>query len=154
MDTTAELEERIRAVEDELALRRLVDGYQKTGDSFDWQGWSHCFSENAVFVNQFGSHHGRQEIHDLCKRRFGKTFQVFQHVITNLLLDITRDSAIGTANLIFVGMKDKNRKGDYFLGGGRYEWTFARGMEGWKIERGVLTFLWDNVSAASPEESD
>lgn len=140
-----ELDQRLRSIEDELALRRLVNLYQKTGDTFDWEGWSQCFSEDAVFVNQFGAHHGRQEIHDRCKGRFGSAFQVFQHVIVNILLDIGADTATGTANLIFVGMRDANKKSNYFIGGGRYEWQFARLAEGWKITHGLLTFLWDNT---------
>lgn len=140
-----ELDQRLRSIEDELALQRLINLYQKTGDAFDWAGWSQCFCEDAVFVNQFGVHHGRGEIHDLCKRRFGKVFQVFQHVIVNVLLDISGDTATGTANLIFVGMREAAEKSDYFLGGGRYEWQFVRLAEGWRIKHGRLTFLWDNT---------
>ena len=145
----AELERRIRSIEDELALGRLINTYHKTADAFDWRGWSECFSENAIFVNQFGPHHGRKEIRELCAKRFGKAFKVFQHIIVNLLFQVSGDSATGSGNLIFVGMRDENKKSNYFLGGGRYEWQFIRTAEGWKIEHGDLTFLWDNTSSSS-----
>ena len=142
-----DLENRLRRIEDEMALQRLINVYHKTADAFDWKGWSECFAEDAVFVNQFGVHRGRQEIYDRCRKRFGTVFRVFQHVIVNACFDIAGDTASGTGNLLFVGLREGNRKNHYFLAGGRYEWAFVRTPEAWIIKTGTLTFLWDNSTS-------
>ena len=124
------LEQRLSAIEDELALRRLIHRYHQTSDALDWAGWSETFSKDAVFENQFGPQHGRPEIHDLCKKRFGKAFQAFQHIIVNLDFDIVGDSATGSGNLLFAGVRNKEEPDKYYLAGGRYAWTFRREADG------------------------
>lgn len=142
------LESRLQLLEDELALRRLINAYTKRGDAFDWKGWADLFTENAVFTvpGAFGALRGRQEIHDIPKSRLDGVFAATQHYILNLDFDVNGDSAEGTGYLIYTAVTDKNKPSEFYMSGGHYKWTFTRTRAGWLIAKAHLDFLWNNSS--------
>lgn len=145
--TERALELRIRLLEDESALRKLINTYHKRADAFEWEAWAACFTDDAVFVlaGTFGTLHGRQQILEVCKGQMDHIYQVHQHIMVNLDFDIDGgDSAGGTGNLIFTALADAGDQARYYQAGGRYQWKFRRTGQGWRIAEARLDFLWNN----------
>jgi SnoaL-like domain len=142
------LESRLQLLEDELALRRLINSYTKRGDVFDWKGWADLFTESATFTipGAFGTLRGRQEIHDISKSKLDGVFATTQHFIVNLDFDVNGDTAEGTGTLIYAAVADNDKPSEYYMSGGRYKWTFTRTRAGWRIAKAHLDFLWNNSS--------
>jgi len=147
VDATA----RLQRLEDELALRVLINNYHWQADRFDWRAWAECFTEDAEFdfAGEFGTMRGRQAIHDTCKANMDHVYEAMQHVMVNLEFELTgADSATGHGNLIFTAVPERAKPEQNFQSGGRYEWTFARTANGWRIAKARLEFIWtrgDNI---------
>lgn len=143
--TDADLASRIGRIEDELALRKLINAYHKRADAIDWARWAECFTEDATFeFKSFGTMRGRQAIHDTCKAAMDPIYDIHQHIMVNLDFEVSGDSATGTGNLLFVAMTDAAKLTDYYMAGGRYQWRFARTADGWRITHARLEWLWNN----------
>jgi len=145
------VEERLKRLEDEAGLKKLINTYHKRADAFDWAGWAETFTEDAVFLlpNSFGTLRGRQTIHDVCKGNMDHVYDVFQHIMINLDFEVDgSDTATGTANLIFTGLVDRAAQTKYYQSGGRYKWTFKRTPQGWRIAHAWLEFIWNNGADA------
>ncbi|MFL6603441.1 MAG: nuclear transport factor 2 family protein [Steroidobacteraceae bacterium] len=144
------LESRLQQLEDDLALRKLIAAYTRTGDAFEWQAWSELFTPDAVFTvpGAFGILRGRQEIHDIPKSKIDGVFHTTQHCIVNLDFDVQGDTAKGTGSLIYTAVADPAKPNEYYMAGGRYQWSFARTQAGWRIAKAHLDFLWNNGSGA------
>lgn len=146
---TADLEARIRRIEDELALKALINSYHKRADALDWAGWAESFTEDAVFeFKSFGTMRGRQAIHDTCKAAMAHVYDAFQHYMVNLDFELAGDTATGTGNLVFVGLTDAAAPTRHYMAGGRYQWRFARIAGGWRIRQARLEWLWNNGADA------
>jgi SnoaL-like domain len=143
-------ESRLQLLEDELALRKLINSYTKRGDGFDWKGWAELFTESAIFTvpGAFGTLRGRQEIHDISKSKLDGVFATTQHYIVNLDFDLNGDTAEGTGSLVYAAVPDNNKPSDFYMSGGRYKWSFTRTPAGWRIAKAHLDFLWNNSSGA------
>lgn len=141
------LEERIQRIEDELALKKLIETYSKRADEFDWHGWAGTYTENALdeFDGAFGTSRGRQEIMERARDFMEPIYDDFMHYIVNIDIDeIQGDRATGTSNIIFLAMVDSEKPSQYYMAGGRYKWVFERTSEGWRIAHKKLRFLWNN----------
>lgn len=141
--TGADLESRIRALEEKAALERLINTYHKRADAFDWDGWAQTFTDDSVFeFAAFGEMRGPAEILRICKANMHDVYDEMQHIMVNLDFEVNGDEATGTANLIFTGIFDAAKPAEYFQFGGRYKWRFARGPRGWRIAHTLLEILW------------
>jgi uncharacterized protein (TIGR02246 family) len=145
------IELRLRAVEDELALKRLVNNYMSIADRQDWKGWSELFTESGIFdVPGTGQAlNGRSEIHEVTRERLAGAFQSTQHYISNLNVEINGDTASAMGDLIFVAVADRNKPERHLLLGGRYKWSFARVGDQWQVARAGCEFVWNNQPGES-----
>jgi ketosteroid isomerase-like protein len=152
-----ELEARLQELEDQLALTKLINSYHRRADAFDWEAWADCFTEDAEFdfANEFGTMCGRRVIHDVCKSNMDHVYEVMQHVMVNLDFEVTgADTAIGHGNLIFTALPHADQPHLNFQSGGRYDWEFKRTLDGWRIAKAHLDFIWsqgENVGAVFSE---
>jgi len=137
-------------IEDDYELRKLIARYTKRGDAFDWKGWADLFTEDAIFTvpGAFGTLRGRREIHDIPKSKIHGVFATTQHYIVNLDFDVQGDTAQGTGSLFYVAVANAAKPNDYYMAGGRYQWSFVRTKAGWLISKAHLDFLWNNGSDA------
>lgn len=144
--TNQSLEARIQLIEDRRAIEHLVNEYHKRADAFDWAGWSETIAEDGVldFPTGFGKMSGRKNIHDTCKASMDHVYEVMQHVIVNLDIEVNGDTATGTANLLFTGIMKASDPTKYYQCGGRYKFNFQRTPQGWLIGRYFLEFIWNN----------
>lgn len=143
-DTT--LEARIQRIEDELAIRKLMNLYCKRADAFEWDNWAETFTEDSEFEFEggFGTMQGKQTILETCRGAMDHVYDDFIHYIVNVDADIDGDTATGTGNIIFAALTDETRPTNVLLQGGRYKWTFKRTEAGWRIARTKLRFIWNN----------
>ena len=142
-----DLEKRIRLIEDELALKKLINTYHKRADAFDWVGWSETLTEDSLFefVGGFGNMSGRRMIHDICKAQMDPVYDDFQHYMVNLDFEIDgSDTATGTGNIIFVAVEGGAKPTEIYMAGGRYNWKFVRTSDGWRIKQTLLQWVWNN----------
>ena len=120
---SANFDDRLRQVEDKLALYDLMHDYQRLGDERRYKDWAECWTEDAVFENSFGSLKGKQEIFEACDGQM-KVFQDQEHVIGNTRFRISGDEATGTGVLIFIGVPKVKEPGEFVITGGHYDWRF------------------------------
>ena len=154
---TTDIEKRLNELEDQLALRKLINSYHWRADHFDWSAWADCFTEDAEFdfSGEFGVMCGRQAIHDICKDNMDHVYGEMQHVIVNLDFEVTgENTAAGHGNLIFTALADPAKPDQNFQFGGRYDWSFARTGQGWRISRARLDSLWTHGENAGDVFSD
>lgn len=130
---------------DEYLIKKLVHHYQRTVDSFDWDVWIKCFSDDGIFntPNLFGMMVGVDEIYKTCKSNVDKAYELLQHYISNLDIDVNDgENAFAYADLILVGVVDKLIPESYDMSGGRYKFEFKKINSDWKISRIDLHILW------------
>lgn len=145
--SNATLEQRIQLIEDELALKKLMNTYQRRADEFNWAEWAETFTEDSLFEFEggFGRMEGKQFIHDTCKAAMDPIYDDFQHYMVNLDFEIDgSDIATGTGNIIFVALTDSSKPTEIYMAGGRYRWKFARTTDGWRIKHTMLQWVWNN----------
>jgi len=134
-----------RLHDDTHLIEKLVRHYQRTVDSFDWDIWIQCFAEDGIFntPNLFGMMVGRDEIYSTCKNNVDSAYELLQHHITNLDIEILDgENALAYADLILVGVPDKLSPESYDMSGGRYKFVFKKINSVWKILRIDLDILW------------
>ncbi|WP_197277035.1 nuclear transport factor 2 family protein [Sphingomonas profundi] len=149
--TEQSLEQRIKLIEDELAVQKLMKTYCKRADAFDWVGWAECFTEDSLFEfhGGFGTMNGKADILEKCRGSMDHVYSSFIHYIVDIDVDVDgSDRATGTGNIIFAALTDDDKPTDYLLQGGRYKWEFARTADGWRIARTLLRFIWNNGADA------
>jgi hypothetical protein len=145
--TEQSLEHRLKLVEDELAIQKLMNVYCRRADAFQWESWAETFTEDSLFDFEggFGTMRGRAEILEKCKGAMDHVYSSFIHYIVNVDVEVDGgDTATGTGNIVFAALTDDARPTAYYLSGGRYKWQFARTADGWRIAHTVLRFIWNN----------
>lgn len=144
---TDALESRLKVVEDELALRRLVNSYFSIADRSDWGAWSELFTRDGIFVPPGTTDElkGPAAIHEGVNARLSGAFDASQHYITNLEIEVAGDAATAAGELIFAALTDGAKPNHYLMMGGRYSWSFARIGGRWMITRAGNVFVWNNM---------
>ncbi len=128
---------RLQAIEDRMAIERLLVEYGRTLDNRDFAAYSHLFAANGEWKGALGTYKGPAAIQAAMEKIFtdaaaadipkGKNF----HVMSNFVIDVQGDRA--TASSLFIFYKMDKSEPDPAVAG-RYEDTFIR-------ENGVWRFL-------------
>jgi ketosteroid isomerase-like protein len=149
--TLKAVESRLKAVEDEITLSRLVNSYFALADRSDWEHWSALFADDGIFVTPMSGEEltGPQAILEGVANGIGRAFAATQHYITNLEISIAGDAATASGELIFAALTENARPNQYLMMGGRYRWSFVRDNERWIINHAGNVLLWNNI----PDES-
>jgi SnoaL-like protein len=134
MDRIGALEARLRAVEDELALYRLMTSYGPAADTGDGEKASEIWTEDGVYDSDgAGVLAGRGAIAGMLA---GEGHQAMvpgcAHVNTPVVIDVDGDraTAIGYSQ---VWRTDDGTHRVFRLAANR--WEFARTSEGWRVVR-------------------
>lgn len=130
----ATLEDRLKAVEDRLALQDVTNAYCAAVDSLsDMDGLLNCFTEDAV-LDLSGLNLPRFQGHGEIRGFFGQVFEDMTHhahFATNFAVDrLEGDEASCHAYVIGMGVA---RDGRDILVYVRYHLDFARTQTGWKM---------------------
>lgn len=134
------LEERLRRVEDELAIQRILVDYSATQDARDYAGYAALFAREGEWVNGRSVYKGREAIHEMLVGLYGPTPSDYQntesyHITSNARIDVDGDRATAHSRHLLV-MRGPNGEPTPRLAG-RYEDELIREEGEWKILRRV-----------------
>lgn len=134
MVTSENLIRRLDALESEGAIRRLMSEYQEARDFGTGSGASiaDLFTADGIWegvgrvAEALGSHQGREAI----ERRFSAPFPFSVHFLTNEVIIVDGDTAVGTWRYVQTTVY----KGQAVWIAGRYRNDFVRVQGQWKFQ--------------------
>jgi uncharacterized protein (TIGR02246 family) len=134
------MEQRLRHVEDELAIRRVLVDYSATQDAHDYAGYAALFAKEGEWVNGKNVHKGREAILKMLVDLYGTPPPGYvngesYHITSNAQIDVNGDRAMVRSRHLLV-MRGPNGEPTPALAG-RYEDEFIREDGKWKILRRI-----------------
>jgi len=145
------LEQRIQQLEDQAAIKRVVDVFANLADVKDVKSQMDLFTEDATVETYFGdtlfaSMRGREEISNVFSG-FIANFTALYHMNGQFTVDIDGDKASSTHYCLVV-LLSENAQGDAFknLNGIIYKDEYIRCDGQWLIAKRVAHFTWRDVS--------
>jgi hypothetical protein len=142
------LQKRIGAIEDRLALKNLVDVFSTLADQKETQKQTLLFTEDATsetYINSqvVSSLKGRKQIGDAFAA-FLNNFETVYHINGQQTVTLNGDKATGTSYCLVTligqenGVKMKTTIGAY------YQDEFVRSVATWLIAKRKATFAWQD----------
>jgi SnoaL-like domain len=130
-----------RSLSDQLALQRVLYDYAWACDNGDWDLLSSVFTANARldYSSTGGPVGGREEVVGWLRESLSQ-LPVIQHVVSNFRIEVTGQSAEGSA-MFFTAAQIPGLE-SMLTTGGYYDLAFTRTSDGWKIERLVEDNRW------------
>jgi uncharacterized protein (TIGR02246 family) len=134
------IEQRLKRVEDELAIRRVLVDYSATQDAKDYEGYAALFAKNGEWVNGKTVHKGRQAILKMLVDLYGTPPAGYvnnesYHITSNPQVDVKGDRATARSRHLLVMRGPKGEPTPVLAG--RYEDELIREDGQWKILRRV-----------------
>lgn len=134
------VEQRLRRVEDELAIRRVLVNYSARQDARDYAGYAALFAKNGEWVNGKNVHKGREAILKMLVDLYGTPPPDYvnnesYHIATNFQIDVNGDRATARSRHLLIMRGPKGEPTPALAG--RYEDELIREDGQWKILRRV-----------------
>lgn len=134
------LQRRVRLLEDQEQIRRVLVEYAATQDARDYAGYAALFARDGEWVNGRTVHKGRAAIHKMLVDLYGNPPPGYvnaesYHLTSNPQVDVHGDRATVRSRHLLV-MRDPQGSPRPALAG-RYEDEFIREDGQWKILRRV-----------------
>ena len=123
--------------EDEDRIRRTLSEYSQRCDDGRFDEWAELFTEDARFVLSGQVTEGRDSIRTLMMAMMPPERRG-QHVTSNSLVDIDRDSATVTTDYLFVR---PTADGPAIVAAGRYHDRLVRVGLRWRFRERSITML-------------
>lgn len=144
------IEQRLRRVEDELAIRRVLVDYSARQDARDYAGYAALFAKNGEWVNGKNAYKGREAILKMLVDLYGTPPPGYvnndsYHITTNFQIDVNGDRATAHSRHLLIMRGPKGEPTPALAG--RYEDELIREDGQWKILRRV-----DYPIMPTPEE--
>jgi uncharacterized protein (TIGR02246 family) len=141
-DVRPGVEQRLRRVEDELAIRRILVDYSATQDARDYDAYAALFAKNGEWVNGRNAYKGREAIHKMLVDLYGAPPPGYvnvesYHITSNPQIDIHGDRATARSRHLLMMRGPKGEPTPMLAG--RYEDELIREEGQWKILRRVDT---------------
>lgn len=148
MSTT--LEQRIQHLEDQIAIKHLVDTFSNLADDKDVASQMPLFTEDAAVDTYFGdtlfaSMRGREEIGKVFSG-FIENFAALYHINGQMTVDIDGDCATSTHYCLVVLVSDAQGKKFKNFNGVIYKDEYVRRDGQWLIAKRLARFTWRDVS--------
>lgn len=131
------LEQRVKRLEDTLALEQVIDQYAARLDARDLDGYAALFAKDGVWQTGSSQHRGPAEIKAMLVGIFGTPAPRFvntedYHLVSNVEVElIDHDHARGHSRYLYVMRGDGGSPHPVLAG--RYEDEFVREGGQWKI---------------------
>jgi uncharacterized protein (TIGR02246 family) len=134
------LEQRLRRVEDELAIQRVLVEYAATQDARDYAGYAALFAKNGEWVNGKTVHKGREAIQKMLVDLYGNPAPGYvnnesYHITYNFQIDVNGDRATARSRHLLILRGPKGEPTPALAG--RYEDELVREDGHWKFLRRV-----------------
>jgi uncharacterized protein (TIGR02246 family) len=144
------IEQRLRRVEDELAIQRVLIDYAARQDARDYAGYASLFATNGEWVSGKNSYKGREAILKMLVNLYGTPPPGFvnndsYHISSNFQIDVNGDRATAHSRHLLVLRGPKGEPTPSLAG--RYADELIREDGQWKILRRV-----DTPVMPTPEE--
>lgn len=129
-----------RQLADRSAIERLLISYAIALDTRDFEMLATCFSTDAVLEYDAAPPATRAEF---VERARGLTkFVATQHVVSNIAVRITGDSAWASSYAHAMHVRGESGGRETYLMGGKYTDVLARTPDGWRITRRRFVCGW------------
>ena len=131
----ASLETRLRRIEDEKAIERVLLEYGRTLDARDFAAYAALFAADGVWKGAQGAYQGPREIQTQMEKIFsdaaadipkGQNF----HVMSDFVIDVRGDRATARSKFIFYKLDGRKPVAEV---AGRYEDVLIRVGGAWKF---------------------
>lgn len=148
---TTSIEQRIQQIEDQTAIKRVVDVFANLADVKDIKTQMTLFTEDATVETYFGdtlfaSMRGREEISNVFSS-FIANFSALYHMNGQFTVDIDGDKASSTHYcLVVLISEDAAGKAYKNLNGIIYKDEYRRVEGQWLISKRVANFTWRDLS--------
>jgi uncharacterized protein (TIGR02246 family) len=128
---------RLRRMEDERAIERLLVEYGRTLDSRDFAAWSALFTEDGEWQGAQGGYKGRTQLRTSMEKIFtdaaadipkGRNF----HAMSNFIIDVQGDRATASSKFVFYKLDGSKPVAEV---AGRYEDMLVRVGGAWKFRK-------------------
>lgn len=134
------IEQRLRRVEDELAIRRVLVDYPARQDARDYEGYAALFARNGEWVNGKNVYKGREAILKMLIDLYGIPPPGYvnnesYHIATNFQIAVNGNRATARSRYLLVMRGPKGAPTPALAG--RYEDELVREDGEWKILRRV-----------------
>ncbi len=131
------LEQRVQALEDQLAIQRVITNYSAFLDARDYDGYVGLFTEDGVWQNGATRREGRAEIRQMLTGLFGEPEPGFVnrssfHQIGNFEIDVDGDTARAKSRFVFIWRGDGGAPTPALSG--QYHDELVRVNGEWKIK--------------------
>lgn len=144
------LEQRIQQLEDQAAIKRLVDTFANLADDKDIATQMQLFTEDATVNTYFGdtlfaSMKGREQISQVFSS-FIANFSSLYHMNGQFTVDIDADQASSTHYCLVVLVSEDQGKEYKNFNGVIYKDDYVRRDGQWLITKREARFTWRDVS--------
>lgn len=145
------IEQRIQQLEDQAAIKRVVDVFANLADVKDIASQMNLFTEDATVETYFGetlfaAMHGREEISHVFSG-FIANFSSLYHMNGQFTVDINGDNAHSTHYcLVVLISEDAQGKTYKNLNGIIYQDEYVRRDGQWLISKRTARFTWRDLS--------
>ena len=145
----ATLEQRIQRLEDQSAIKKVVDTFSNLADVKDIARQMHLFTEDATVDTYFGetlfaSMRGREEISKVFSG-FIANFETMYHMNGQFTVDIDGDKAASTHYCLVFLVGEADGKKFNNTNGVIYRDEYVRCHEQWLISKRVARFTWRDI---------
>jgi ketosteroid isomerase-like protein len=141
-------ENTLRAVLDRIEIEETALRTGAAADRRDWEALISCYTEEIYldYTSLTGGEPERVAARDLVLGRWAPTFEELdatQHLTGPCTVEVGGDRATAHAYFQAQHVLADATGGEKWTLGGRYDWTFARGANGWRISGVTMTAIWD-----------
>ncbi|MEY9835794.1 nuclear transport factor 2 family protein [Streptacidiphilus sp. EB103A] len=156
---TADLEARIRRLEDRVSISDTVIRYATSIDRADWERYATCFTETVhVDFSEAGMPPGdfaREDFLGFARAGLGG-FTARQHLSPNHEIEFDEDDpdrAVCRSYMYAQHHLEGAEGGDFFLMRGSYTNHMRRTADGWRIEKLVQHLSWSEGNQDAPAQA-
>jgi hypothetical protein len=147
------LEERVRRIEDELAISQLRGRYCHLLDDMQWDAFIDLFTEDGVFEG-LNKVQGKPALMKFFSQDVPKVAERFWHFCTNGTIDIDGDVATGRISMEYISVTN----GVSYVAAGHYDDICVREGGQWKFKSRRITFYFyspvvDGFTGEPPQSS-
>jgi ketosteroid isomerase-like protein len=142
-------ENTLRAVLDRIEIEETALRMGAAADRREWEALISCYTEelDLDYTSLTGGEPERVAARELVLGRWAPTFEVLdatQHLTGPCTVAVNGDEAKAHAYFQAQHVLADAAGGEKWTLGGRYDWTFARGADGWRISGVIMSAMWDD----------
>ena len=149
MNEPSDLERRVRAIEDRLAIQDVIIRYAHAVDGDDDELLASCFSDDAsASFAGIPAGPGGAAIAEFLASVGGSPRAASTHRFTNVAVSLDGDAADVDSSAVVYSVRGEPTQ--LRLRGIRYRDRFVRTVAGWRIARRVHSVAWEGAADSVP----